>query len=240
MYYIYGLYKKNIKYKTNTVDENLFYVGISSSDKNFYFRIKNHKREKSNPYKLNIIAKYDFIVKIFWNTAIKQEAEDREEFLIRWFGKKIEKTGILVNILSDSKDYSRVHSKRTQETKTKISKALKKINQNHDKIIANRNRNLTVPYDKVISLIEEWAKNPLETQQSFANRNNITRSKFKDWIRLYKPEYIGLTKKAQKKLFESIDKNNKTPAQIIKKYAILSGYTENQAKGVYYRLLKGK
>ena len=45
---------------------------------------------------------------------------------------------------------------------------LLKINNNIDIRIANRDRNLTLPYDKVIELIEEWSKNPLETQQHFA------------------------------------------------------------------------
>jgi hypothetical protein len=209
MYYIYALYKANIIYKTNTIDEHLFYIGITSSDKNFYFRMKNHKRDKSNPYKLNTIAKYNFIVKILWNTESKQEAEEREEFLIRWFGKRIDKTGILTNILSSSKDYSRIPRITTEETKNKISQALKKINQNNNILIANRDRNLTVSYDRVIEFVEEWAKNPLETQQSFADRNGLNRSKFKDWLRLYKPEYIGLTKKKQKEIFNNINKINK-------------------------------
>jgi hypothetical protein len=240
MYYIYALYKANIIYKTNTIDEHLFYIGITSSDKNFYFRMKNHKRDKSNPYKLNTIAKYNFIVKILWNTESKQEAEEREEFLIRWFGKRIDKTGILTNILSSSKDYSRIPRITTEETKNKISQALKKINQNNNILIANRDRNLTVSYDRVIEFVEEWAKNPLETQQSFADRNGLNRSKFKDWLRLYKPEYIGLTKKKQKEIFNNINKINKKAVQIIKEYAEISGYTEQQARGIYYRLIKQK
>lgn len=238
MYYIYGLYKKNTKYQTNTLDENLFYIGISSSDKNFYFRIKNHKREKSNPYKLNTIAKYDFIIRVLWKTDTKEEAEQREEFLINWFGRRIEKTGILTNILSSSKDFSSIHKKRTIATKQKISKALKKINRNKDKIIENRDRNLTVSYDRVIELLEKWAKNPLEKQQDFAIRNGISRSKFKDWLRLYRPEYIGLTKKKQLDIFNKVYNNTKSPKEIIGLYMDESGYSYKQAKSVYYRLIK--
>lgn len=237
MYYVYGLYKKNIKYKTNTLDENLFYIGISSSNKNFYFRMKNHKKEKSNPYKLNIIAKYDFIVRVLWQVHTKEDAEQREEFLIRWFGRKIDKTGLLTNILASSTDYSRVHTKRTKTTCKKISKALKKINNDPNKIIANRDRNLTVSYDRVLQLIEEWAKNPLETQQDFASRHNINRSKFKDWLRLYKPEYIGLTKKKQLEIFNKIYDKHKSPKDIIVLYMAESGYCYTQAKGVYYRII---
>lgn len=238
MYYVYGLYKKRAKYKTNLLDENLFYIGIASSDKNFYFRMQNHKREKSNPYKLNTIAKYDFIVKILWCVETQQETEEREEFLIRWFGRKINRTGILTNILCGSKDYSCIHKKRTKATKQKISKALKKINKNKNVIIANRDRNLTLPYNKIITLIEEWAKNPLETQQSFATKHNIKRSKFKDWLRLYKPEYIGLTKKKQLEIFNKIYDSNKSTKNIITLYMIETGYSETKAKGVYYRLVR--
>jgi uncharacterized protein (DUF2344 family) len=237
MYYIYGLYKKNIKYKTNTLKENLFYVGISSSDKNFYFRIKNHKKEKSNPYKLNTIAKYDFIIRVFWQVDSKEEAETREEFLIRWFGRKVNKAGCLTNILTSSKDYSHIHTKKTQATKNKISKALKKINQNQNKIIANRDRNLTMPYDKVIELIEEWAMNPLETQQDFATRMGIKRSKFKDWLRLYRPNYIGLTKQKQLEIFNKVYNKNKLHKDIISLYMAESGYSYKKAKSVYNRLI---
>ena len=240
MHHVYGLYKKNTKYKTNSIDENLFYIGISSSDKNFYFRMKNHKTDKCNLNKLNIIAKYDFIVRVFWNTETKQEAENREEFLINWFGRKVNKTGILTNVLSGAKDYAFIGKKQTVATRKKISKALKKINQDQNKIIANRDRNLTIPYDQVIQPIEKWAENPLETQQDFASKHNISRSKFKDWIRLYKPEYIGLTKRIQKKLFDQIIQTNKTAKNIIQEYMDLTKYDFSKAKGVYYRLINDK
>lgn len=238
MYYIYGLYKKNTKYKTGFLTENLFYIGISSSDQNFYFRMQNHKKEKSNPHKLNIIAKYDFLVKVLWQVDTKEEAESREEFLIRWFGRKINKTGFLTNILSSSTDYSYIHKQRTQSTKNKISKALKRINKDQNKIIANRDRNLTIPYNTVIELIEKWASNPLETQQDFATKHNISRSKFKDWLRLYRPEYIGLTKQKQLEIFNQVYDKNKDPKKIIEDYVKTSGYDYAKARSVYYRLIK--
>jgi hypothetical protein len=240
MYYIYGLYKKNAKYTTDRLVENLFYIGITEEGKNFYHRIKNHKIEKSNPYKLNIIAKYDFNIKILWSVSTRNEAEDREEFLIRWFGKTFDKTGILTNITSGAKDTTYIRKNRTELTNKRISTALKKINENQKYRTNNRDRNLTIPYNIIILLIEEWASNPLETQQNFAKRKQISRSKFKDWLRLYKPEYIGLTKKRQKELFLAIDQTNKKPSEIIKEFAKISGYSENKAKGVYYRLVNKK
>lgn len=237
MYCVYGLYKKNKQYETNSLSENLFYIGITSY-KNIYFRMYNHKREKSNPYKLNIIAKYDFFYKIFWSVDTLKEAEDREGFLIRWFGKITDGSGILSNILSDSKDHSKIHKKQSETTRKKISKALKKIYKYEDKIIENRDRNLTIPYNKVIQIIEEWAKNPLETQQDFASRKNIRRSKFKDWLRLYRPEYVGLTKKKQLEIFNKVYDKEKPVNEIISLYSMETGYSFIKAKGVYYNIMK--
>lgn len=236
-HYIYGLYKKNCEYRTNSISENLFYIGIASGEKNLYFREKNHKKEKSNLLKLNIIAKYDFYLKILWKVDTKEECEEREAFLIKWF-KRYKDGGILANHLKSSKDFSGINKPITQQTKLKLSKALKKINEKEDFRIKNRDRNLTKPYKEILLLIEKWANNPLETQQKFANRHNISRSKFKDWLRLYKPEYIGLTKKKQKELFFSIYKSDKKPLDIINEFAKLSGYKKEKSKGIYYKFIK--
>lgn len=237
-YYIYGLYKKNTEYKTQYLSENLFYIGITS-DKNLYSRQKNHRKEKFNPFKINIINKYDFFIKILWIVDTNHEAQERESFLIRWF-KRVSEGGILVNVLGSYNDTSFARSFQSEQTKKRISKALKKANKNKDLRIANRDRNLTVPYNKILDFIEEWAKNPLESQESFAKRNSISRSKFKDWLKLYKPEYIGLTKKTQKEIFDKVYNKNKKPSSIIKDYALESGYSLTKAKGVYYRLIKNK
>jgi hypothetical protein len=236
MNYVYGLYKKNITYKTNSLFENLFYIGIATGEKNLYHREKNHRRERSNPHKLNTIAKYDFELKILWKTESIEDLKNREEFLIRWFGRKSE-GGILTNILSSAKDLSLCHKPKTERTKKRISQALKNINKNQDIKTANRDRNLTKPYQEIINLIEVWAQNPLESQQSFADRNKISRSKFKDWIRLYKPEYIGLTKKKKIEIFKSINnKNTRSKKDIINEYSTKSGLTINQSKAIVYRL----
>jgi hypothetical protein len=237
-YYVYGLYKKNIEYKKKSIDEHLFYIGITS-DKNLYFREKNHRRE-SNIHKINIINKYDFILRIFWVVDTKEESEEREEFLIRWFGKICD-GGILTNYLDSAWDTKYIRKFQTSESARKISRALKEKNKNIDYRKLNRDRNLTVPYEKIIFLIEEWAKNPLESQQNFANRHGIPRSKFKDWLRLYKPEYIGLTKKFHQKIFdEIINKENKRPKDIIEEYSKKSGLSYEKSKGIYYKLINKK
>lgn len=222
-HYVYGLYRKNVKYTTSSIEENLFYIGISSGD-NLYFREKNHKREESNKQKLAIVKKYDFILKIFWSVDTRLEAEEREEFLIRWFKGKI------CNICENAKDMTYARSK------PKKPKTCWKKHSREDRI-ANRDRNLTVSHNTVLNLIEEWAKNPKESQQDFAKRHSINRSKFKDWLRLYKPEYIGLTKKWQLSKFMEISPDGKKPQDIIKEFSISTGYTLSQSKSIYYKML---
>ena len=82
------------------------------------------------------------------------------------------------------------------------------------------------------------AKNPLESQDSFAKRKGISRSKFKDWLKLYKPEYVGLTKKIKAKIFNRIQEkviaNNMKLRDIFLEESNITGLTEKQIKGLYY------
>jgi hypothetical protein len=236
-YYVYGLYKKNISYRTLNIEEGLFYIGITDSV-NIYFREKNHSKESFNPHKLNIIKKYDFSMKILWEVENKEECKEREIFLINWFGL-INEGGILSNIIKSNDDgIKRARKKITNQSKIKLSKSLKSHYSNKENIVKNRDRNLTVPYDIVIELIEEWAKNPLESQDSFAKRKGVSRSKFKDWLKLYKPEYVGLTKKIKAKIFNRIQEkviaNNMKLRDIFLEESDITGLTEKQIKGLYY------
>lgn len=230
LHYVYGLYKKNAKYKTDGISEHLFYVGIASGDSNLYYRRKNHRHERSNPHKLAIINKHDFILRILWTTHTREEAEDREEFLIRWFGRRAD-GGILCNVCANAKDTSRARKYiKTGKPKRKRTK---------EENIANRDRNLTVPHEEILLLIEEWKQNPIETQNDFAKRKGISRGKFKDWLRLYAPECVGLTKKWQLETWQQIQNiNSKKPKEAISEYVELTGYSFQQAKGIYYRLIK--
>lgn len=221
-HYVYGLYTKN------TEKSKLFYVGISSGFKNLYHREKNHKTDIYNPHKVATIKKYDFYLGVIWVVDTREEAEEREEFLIRWLGNNI------TNICKNSKDLSYARS-RPKKPKDKWKK------HSIEARLANRDRNLTVSYKEVVSLIEEWAKNPFETQQSFADRKKISRSKFKDWIRLYKPEYIGLQKKKLEEVVKQVQKQNKNQERAkdtITEIMKLTGFTYSRAKSVYYRKIK--
>lgn len=190
--FVYGLYKKNYNYKSSNIEEGLFYVGITD---NLYYRKRNHKKEKHNLHKLNLINKYDFILKVFTSFQKRADAIEYEEFLIRWFGLTTEK-GILVNIVKNQEHgLQRAKKGFTKKSQKKLKKSLKKAYQNPELKRHARDVQLTMPYPDIINLIHSWAKNPLVSQQDFANKHNISRSKFKDWLRLYKPEYVGLTKK---------------------------------------------
>lgn len=224
-HYIYGLYKKNIEYSTKNLTEHLFYIGISSGDENLYHREKNHRSDSCNKYKLSIINKYDFYLRILWCVDTRKEAEDREEFLIRWFGD------ILTNVCKHSKDltYARSRPKKPKHLWKKHSK---------DARIANRDRNLTVPYEDIMDMIQEWKQNPLETQQDFANRKGINRSKFKDWLRLYAPECIGLTKKIKREAFDAVYCREEKPKETIQKLIDKLNCSYDEAKSLYYRFIK--
>jgi len=223
-HYVYGLFTKD--------SNKLFYIGISSGSKNLYHRQKNHMTESSNPRKMNMINKHGMCMKIIWKVKTRIDAEQREEFLIRWFGRESD-GGILVNFAKHSKDTSFAYNSHTEQTRKKISTIQKKLNKKEEYRRANRDRNLTVPYDDVISLLDQWAKNPFESQTSFANRNGIKRSMFKDWLRLYKPEYIGLQKRELEKILCSIN-NIGRPKDIIFKISEMTGFSLNNAKKVYY------
>jgi transposase len=208
MQYIYGLYKKNVEYLTNKIDEHLFYIGITSGKiYNLNKRAKDHSSGRSNVVKTNIIKKYDFNIKILFTCDTREEAEEREEFLIRWFGKIID-GGILANLLDSAKD-NNYNLYVDKETKDKNAKRLSNYLQSEEGKIKNRDFHLTVPYDKVIEYIDEWAKNPFQKQSEFAKSIGVSRCKFKDWIRLYKPEYIGLKNRIINEIFEEIYDENK-------------------------------
>lgn len=221
-HYVYGLYTKN------TEKSRLFYVGISSGSKNLYHREKNHNTDTYNAHKVSIIKKYDFYLQVIWTVDTREEAEEREEFLIRWFGNSI------TNICKHSKDLSYARS-RPKKPKDKWKK------HSTEARLANRDRNLTIPYEKVISLIEEWAQNPFETQQSFADRKKISRTKFKDWLRLYKPEYVGLQKKKLEEVIKQVQKEQEnicTVKGVINRIAELTSMNYTRAKSIYYRKFK--
>ena len=78
--YIYGLYKEKFEYKTNKLDEGLFYIGIT---KDLKTRMIGHKNKRNNPIKKSYINKYGFTVKVLYECESYEEALEKETFLIR-------------------------------------------------------------------------------------------------------------------------------------------------------------
>lgn len=133
MYYIYGLFKE--------INDTLFYIGITKDIKS---RIKNHLGcYCNNKFKNNIIKKHKIYYKILWTVSSHEEAIERESFLISWFGKIIDKTGTLANILDEHKD---VTFWRNQSVKYTAPEAI-----SHLLIIKNRNISIN-QYSKEINI----------------------------------------------------------------------------------------
>lgn len=76
-------------------DEEVFYIGISSKDDN-YQRSKS-KNDRSTFWK-NYTNLYPYRIEILLDNITWQEAKEIEKELIIEFGKRVDKTGTLVNI----------------------------------------------------------------------------------------------------------------------------------------------
>lgn len=114
--YVYGLFKK----KDNATLKDLFYVGIT---KNIIDRALSHSYEKSRNIKNNYIKKYGLNIKLLFITSTREEACEREIFLISYFGRMMEKTGQLSNVTAGGE----ANPEWPQEMKDQIAEKLSKI-----------------------------------------------------------------------------------------------------------------
>jgi hypothetical protein len=237
-YYVYGLYKKNVEYLTNKLDEHLFYIGITGAKRNpINRRATDHRKDRtSNKIKFNIINKYDFEIRILYTFDTKEEAEEREEFLIRWFGKIMDGR-ILANVLDSTKD--QVYKYMSIEDKEKMVRNSTIKKRTKEERIKARDKNLTVPYNQVIEYLEEWVKNPLERHIDFCKRKGICVSKFKGWITLYRPEYLNLVNKIKEEILENIVKTHKDYHEAIEYIQNKFNITRSSARREF-RLTKNK
>jgi len=83
-YIVYGLLKKI----DGTLFQRIFYVGITKS---YRKRISLHgakSHENDNPQKVRIMNKYGWEPIKLWQNLSKEEAKEREIFLIKYFGKR--------------------------------------------------------------------------------------------------------------------------------------------------------
>lgn len=207
--YVYGLYKEKFDYKTNKLDEGLFYIGIT---KDLKTRINGHRSKNNNPIKKSYINKYGLIVKVLYECESYEEALEREAFLIKWFGKIQDNTGILTNILTESNDIGLYNKgqKLSSKHKSKISEAC--LNKD-DKYWKNqRDERLSLPLSEIYKILQEWQDSfPIE-KKNICKKYNIKNNVFNWWIRKYRPDLRTLTHQNKKKHIQKMLALNLTQA----------------------------
>jgi predicted GIY-YIG superfamily endonuclease len=213
--YIYGLYKEKFEYKTNKLDEGLFYIGIT---KDLETRMRGHKSKGKNPIKKSYINKYGFTVKVLCECESYEEALEKETFLIRWFGKIQDDTGILTNILTESSDIGKCNLGKKFSTNHR--KNMSESCSNRPKKYWNKQRDerLTLPLDEIHSILQEWQDSfPIE-KKSVCKKYNLKNNVFNWWIRKYRPDLRNLIEKNRVKHIEkmnSLDLNQTEYAELI-------------------------
>jgi predicted GIY-YIG superfamily endonuclease/predicted transcriptional regulator len=213
--YIYGLYKENFEYKTNRLDEGLFYIGIT---KNLHTRMNNHRTCSSNPIKKSYINKYGFVVKILYECDSYEKALEKESFLIRWFGKIQDNTGILTNILTESNDIGlyNVGQKLSSNHRKNISRSC--LDRNEQYWNNQRNERLSLPLEEIHKILQEWEDSfPIE-KENICKKYNIKNNVFNWWIRKYRSDLRNLTYENRVKHIEKMNNlglNQKEYAELI-------------------------
>lgn len=214
--YIYGLYKEKFEYKNvNKLDEGLFYIGIT---KNLHTRMNSHRTCSSNPIKKSYINKYGFIVKILFECDSYEEAMEKETFLIRWFGKIAENTGILTNILTESNDISLYNIGQTFSSDHRKNMSESCLNRSEKYWNKQRDERLTLPLEEIHKILQEWQDSfPIE-KTNICKKYNIKNNLFNWWIRKYRPDLRNLTYENRIKHIEkmnSLNLNQKEYAELI-------------------------
>jgi predicted GIY-YIG superfamily endonuclease len=200
--YIYGLYKENFEYKTNKLDEGLFYIGIT---KDLKTRINGHKSKGNNPIKKSYINKYGLIVKILYECDSYDEALEKESFLIRWFGKIQDNTGILTNILTESNDISlyNIGQKFSSNHRKNMSKSC--LDRNEKYWNNQRDERLNLPLEEIHKILQEWQDSFPIDKKHICEKYNIKNNVFNWWIRKYRSDLRNLTYENRVKHIEKMN-----------------------------------
>lgn len=200
--YIYGLYKEKFEYKTNKLDEGLFYIGITKDIKR---RCIAHKNRKYNPLKKAYINKYGFIIKILYECNSYEEALERESFLIRWFGRILDNSGILTNILEEQKDICRYNlgKKFSSSHRQKMSESC--LNRSKEFWDNQRDEKLSLPLDEIHRILQEW-EDSFPIDKKICEKYGIKQNVFNWWIRKYRPDLRNLIENNRVKHIEKMQK----------------------------------
>lgn len=200
--YIYGLYKEKFEYKTNKLDEGLFYIGIT---KNLKTRINGHNSKKNNPIKKAYIKKYGLIIKVLYECASYEYALEKESFLIRWFGKIQDNTGILTNVLTEPCDICSYNKSQKFSSDHRKNMSESCINRTEEYWNKQRDERLILPLDQIHKILEEWRNSfPIE-KESICKKYNIKQNVFNWWIRKYRPDLRNLTEMNRVKHIEKMN-----------------------------------
>jgi predicted GIY-YIG superfamily endonuclease len=202
--YVYLLIKNQIHGENKSWFDRLFYVGITNDIQN---RISSHileasKRNKnSNIIKSSIINKYGFFPIVLWTTDSREEACEREMFLINWFGRISNKSGQLANITvgGDSQlvEYFRPHEIKEhlieiENTGVSIRKYARGLNINHHTIlkwikwygIVNVNPKNVYSLEEINYHILKYEESDISLYK-YASENNIEYCNMKKWNKKY-------------------------------------------------------
>ena len=106
-----------ILYQHTKPNGEIFYIGIGKCEKRAYNKFNRNRHWK------NIVNKYGYVVEVLYNNLTIKEAKQLEVYLIKYYGRKDLKTGILCNMTDGGEGtYGRITSK---ESNTKRSESMK-------------------------------------------------------------------------------------------------------------------
>lgn len=174
-----------------------FYVGKGRGN-----RATSHLRKKSvrdeNPIKKSVIEKIEKLgltpkVYIWRDNLLEEDAYSLEEELINRFGRRVDKSGILTNILICNRPPSKMGRAITQETKDKIS-------------AANKGKKRSAEISAKLSELRTGKKRGPHTPETIEKirKNNLGKTKRK------------LTDEEKKKLSDLVKEQWKKPSRLMK------------------------
>jgi hypothetical protein len=179
-------------YRHIRLDKNEpFYIGIGS-DNNYKRAYSKHSR---NIFWKRVIYKSKYEVEILLDNLTKEQAKQKEIEFISLYGKKINKTGTLVNI-SDGGEGA-LGYKHSEETKKKICEANKL--KDYSKI--DKSYMQTQEYKDKVSKINKGRKMPDSMRIKISERmkNNVLSESTKQKLRELRTGIIDSTEVRLKK-----------------------------------------
>lgn len=174
MYCVYAL----IKNINDSVIKRIFYIGITN---NYLKRMNHHQHEKKNPIKLRIMKKYGWSHFIIWDSLSKEEAKEREIFLIKYFGRIDLKTGQLANMTDGGEGCLSL----SEELKTQIGEKVSGFSRLKRK-----------------ELVQQFKESKL-SRTEYCIKYNISYGRFKRWVAKYAPELKGKSFRKQYNLYHN-------------------------------------